>query len=103
MSVLERESDFDERRFDFIQQSLRTICLSCILFLLISLTFLDGASLFYLSKREPESVELFKDYLAHLAFASVKQGAAGDAHHSVTFAVPFTQSAIIADRFSFPF
>ncbi|KAL3900811.1 MAG: hypothetical protein SGCHY_001063 [Lobulomycetales sp.] len=88
MSVLERESDFDERRFDFIQQSLRTICLSY------------GASLFYLSKREPESVELFKDYLAHLAFASVKQGAAGDAHHSVTFAVPFTQSAIIADRWA---
>lgn len=53
MSDLERDYDYKEEHFDFIQQSIRHFCL----------TF--GASLFYTSVKEDKNCDLLYKYLVH--------------------------------------
>ncbi|KAJ1982352.1 hypothetical protein H4R35_000305 [Dimargaris xerosporica] len=53
IAKLEREQDYKEDHFDFIQQSLRTICLKY------------GASLFYTSLQRPETYHYVYRYIVH--------------------------------------
>jgi hypothetical protein len=57
---------------------------------------LDGAALFYVSKNSHKSIELFKEYLLHLAFSIVEEDASCRLQVSCVF--PFSQNAIISDR-----
>ncbi|KAJ3285630.1 hypothetical protein HK104_009391 [Borealophlyctis nickersoniae] len=50
---LERERDYKEEQFDFIQQSLRTICLRY------------GAALFYTSTYHPHTITNLRSYILH--------------------------------------
>ncbi|KND03137.1 uncharacterized protein SPPG_02200 [Spizellomyces punctatus DAOM BR117] len=51
--LLERERDYKEEQFDFIQQSLRTICLKY------------GAALFYTSTHRQQTLEDLRTYVIH--------------------------------------
>ncbi|RHZ89821.1 hypothetical protein Glove_9g161 [Diversispora epigaea] len=51
--TLEREKDYKEEQFDFIQQSLRTICLKY------------GAALFYTTTRQPKTFINLRKYILH--------------------------------------
>ncbi|KAF9938262.1 hypothetical protein BGZ75_003883 [Mortierella antarctica] len=53
INILEREMDYQEETFDYIQQSLRTICLKY------------GASLFYTSIHHPHTFANLRQYLLH--------------------------------------
>ena len=81
ISNLEKEHDFREEHFDFLQQWLRKFCLKCKTVLqtfsqtsmkyhhtsLNSCVFsrADGASLFYSSVKEEKNCELLQRYLLH--------------------------------------
>ncbi|KAH6562963.1 hypothetical protein BASA60_010880 [Batrachochytrium salamandrivorans] len=51
--LIEHEKDYKEDRLDYIQQVLRTICLSF------------GASLFYISNQRPETMSNLRSYIFH--------------------------------------
>lgn len=53
MATLEKEFDYKEEHFDFIQQSIRKFCLQY------------GASLFYTSVKEDKNCDLLYKYLVH--------------------------------------
>ena len=53
MSTLEKDYDYKEEQFDFIQQSIRKFCLQY------------GASLFYTSVKEDKNCDLLYKYLVH--------------------------------------
>lgn len=53
ISVLEKEYDYTEETFDFIQQAIRKFCLQF------------GASLFYVSSKVNKNCDLLHKYLAH--------------------------------------
>ncbi|MCL4121100.1 UNVERIFIED_CONTAM: hypothetical protein GTU68_014305, partial [Idotea baltica] len=53
MTTLEKESDYKEEHFDFIQQSIRKFCLQY------------GAALFYTSVKEDKNCDLLYKYLVH--------------------------------------
>ncbi|XP_023234140.1 cytoplasmic dynein 1 light intermediate chain 2-like isoform X1 [Centruroides sculpturatus] len=53
MSVLEKDYDYKEEHFDFIQQAIRKFCLQY------------GASLFYVSVKEDKNCDLLYNYLVH--------------------------------------
>ncbi|KAI9032316.1 dynein light intermediate chain-domain-containing protein [Hyaloraphidium curvatum] len=61
--ALEREHDFKEQQFDYIQQMLRTICLKY------------GASLFYVSSSNPASYQLLRSYILRLSLLLPPQSA----------------------------
>lgn len=56
MTDLERDYDYKEEHFDFIQQSIRKFCLQF------------GASLFYTSVKEDKNCDLLYKYLVHLIY-----------------------------------
>ncbi|GAA5910638.1 uncharacterized protein JCM6883_003238 [Sporobolomyces salmoneus] len=58
INTLEREREFTEEQFDYIQQTLRTICLRY------------GASLFYTSQTIPTSFVKLRQYILHRLFSS---------------------------------
>ena len=53
MSTLEKDFDYKEEHFDFIQQSIRKFCLQY------------GASLFYTSVKDDKNCDLLYKYLVH--------------------------------------
>ena len=53
MADLERDYDYKEEHFDFIQQSIRSFCLQF------------GAALFYASVKEDKNCDLLYKYLVH--------------------------------------
>ena len=53
MADLERDYDYKEEHFDFIQQAVRHFCLQF------------GASLFYISVKEDKNCDLLYKYLVH--------------------------------------
>lgn len=53
ISVLEKDHDYTEETFDFIQQAIRKFCLQL------------GASLFYVSSKVNKNCDLLQKYLAH--------------------------------------
>ena len=53
ISILERDYDYKEEHFDFIQQAVRHFCLQF------------GASLFYISVKEDKNCDLLYKYLVH--------------------------------------
>ncbi|KAJ9089090.1 hypothetical protein DSO57_1016361 [Entomophthora muscae] len=59
---VEREGDYKENHFDFIQQTLRTICLQY------------GATLIYTSIHRPSSFALLRNYLLHRLFGASGSG-----------------------------
>ncbi|SPO32563.1 related to dynein light-intermediate chain [Ustilago trichophora] len=56
ISRLERDKDFKEEQFDYIQQVLRTICMKY------------GAALFYTSSMRAQSIDILRSYLLHRLF-----------------------------------
>ncbi|KAK0533974.1 hypothetical protein OC835_002836 [Tilletia horrida] len=56
MGKLERDRDFKEEQFDYIQQVLRTVCLKY------------GAALFYTSHTRPQSFDVLRSYVLHRLF-----------------------------------
>lgn len=56
ISVLEKEEEYTEEQFDFIQQAIRKFCLQF------------GASLFYISAKVNKNCDLLHKYLAHLIY-----------------------------------
>nr|KAJ3421300.1 hypothetical protein HK105_003944 [Polyrhizophydium stewartii] len=66
------EKDFKETHFDFIQQTLRAICLSY------------GAALFYVSQKRPETIENLRAYLLHRLLGR-SSGAASHSNRGAAF------------------
>ncbi|CDR87260.1 related to dynein light-intermediate chain [Sporisorium scitamineum] len=56
ISRLERDKNFKEEQFDYIQQVLRTICMKY------------GAALFYTSSLRSQSIDILRSYLLHRLF-----------------------------------
>lgn len=88
MPVLEKENDYKDEYFDFIQHHLRKFCLECKkkkLFCykkkLIDLLFTDGAALFYTSVKEKKNIDKLYKYIVHKCYG-----------------YPFTSSAAIVER-----
>ncbi|KAI9199311.1 dynein light intermediate chain-domain-containing protein [Polychytrium aggregatum] len=77
---LEKDKDFKEEQFDFIQQVLRSICLKY------------GAALFYTSSHRIETIRNLRGYILHRLFA--KSSAASE--HSDPFR--FTERANVLER-----
>ena len=57
MSDLERDYDYKDEHFDFIQQYVRKFCLQF------------GASLFYVSVKDDKNCDLLYKYLVHRIYA----------------------------------
>ncbi|PWN30369.1 hypothetical protein BDZ90DRAFT_229389 [Jaminaea rosea] len=62
VAQLERDRDFKEEQFDYIQQALRTICLKY------------GAALFSTAQSRPSSFGVLRQYLVHRLLSSVSSG-----------------------------
>ncbi|GAA5975091.1 hypothetical protein JCM11641_000029 [Rhodosporidiobolus odoratus] len=58
INTLEREREFTEEQFDYIQQTLRVVALRC------------GAALFYTSTQSPTSFSKLRQYILHRLFSS---------------------------------
>ncbi|CAG8717279.1 11392_t:CDS:2, partial [Racocetra persica] len=58
VTTLEKQMDYKEEQFDYIQQSLRTICLKY------------GAALFYTTTRDPKTFENLRQYIHHRLLGS---------------------------------
>ncbi|SPO27657.1 related to dynein light-intermediate chain [Ustilago trichophora] len=56
ISRLERDKEFKEEQFDYIQQVLRTVCMKY------------GAALFYTSSMRAQSIDILRSYLLHRLF-----------------------------------
>ncbi|EPQ30041.1 uncharacterized protein PFL1_02158 [Pseudozyma flocculosa PF-1] len=56
IAKLEREKDFKEEQFDYIQQVLRTVCMKY------------GAALFFTSHTRPQSFDILRSYILHRLF-----------------------------------
>lgn len=56
ISRLERDKNFKEEQFDYIQQVLRTVCMKY------------GAALFYTSSMRSQSIDILRSYLLHRLF-----------------------------------
>ncbi|KAE8267926.1 hypothetical protein A4X09_0g4418 [Tilletia walkeri] len=65
MAKLERDRDFKEEQFDYIQQVLRTVCLKY------------GAALFYTSHTRPQSFDILRSYVLHRLFPPAPTTGAG--------------------------
>lgn len=84
MNSLERDREFSEEQFDFVQQTLRTIALRCASRPLTSPTsfsssvslmqsvspLTDGAAVFYTAQTLPGSYAKLRQYLVHRLFSS---------------------------------
>ncbi|KAI0217324.1 hypothetical protein L0F63_002466, partial [Massospora cicadina] len=73
IKLVEREGDYKEHHFDFIQQTLRTICLQC-KWLDASFDRPDGAALIYTSIHRPASFALLRNYLLHRLLGAAGSG-----------------------------
>lgn len=62
---LERDKQFKEEQFDYIQQVLRTVCMKY------------GAALFYTSSLRAQSIDILRSYLLHRLFTPVQAQADG--------------------------
>ncbi|KAH9817286.1 dynein light intermediate chain-domain-containing protein [Melampsora americana] len=82
---LEKEKDFKEEQFDFIQQVLRSICLRF------------GGALFFTSERKPETIGRLRSYVLHRLFGQLEST-------SLTAASVTTGGATSSSRlFPFPY
>ncbi|KAI9597016.1 dynein light intermediate chain-domain-containing protein [Syncephalis fuscata] len=85
MNVLEKEHDYKEDQFDFIQQTLRTIC------------SYYGAGLFYTSTHRPKTFALLRAYLLNrLTYSNGINNTNATALMSARF--PFPYRAQVVDR-----
>ncbi|CAG8725000.1 10819_t:CDS:2, partial [Dentiscutata erythropus] len=73
VSTLEKQMDYKEEQFDYIQQSLRTICLKY------------GAALFYTTTRDPKTFENLRQYVLHRFLGS--KSSSSDAKSTYTLTV----------------
>ncbi|KAF9585958.1 hypothetical protein BGW38_010773 [Lunasporangiospora selenospora] len=89
---LERDMDFKEETFDYIQQSLRTICLKY------------GAGLFYTSIHHPHTFANLRQYLLHRLLGSPVSSSGPNAIHlnpnlaSPLASFPFKKRAQVVER-----
>ncbi|RIB08328.1 dynein light intermediate chain-domain-containing protein [Gigaspora rosea] len=73
VTTLEKQMDYREEQFEYIQQSLRTICLKY------------GAALFYTTTRDPKTFENLRQYILHRLIGS--KSSSGDSKSSYPFNV----------------
>jgi dynein light intermediate chain 1 len=98
INLLERERDFKEEQFDYIQQALRTIALKCELTRRIPLltaneSHPDGAGLFFTSHTQPASFIKLRAYLLRRLFSPSSPAAAQGVRP-----FPFPHRANVVDR-----
>ncbi|TKY84532.1 hypothetical protein EX895_006434 [Sporisorium graminicola] len=98
ISRLERDKNFKEEQFDYIQQVLRTICMKY------------GAALFYTSSMRSQSVDILRSYLLHRLFTpstapSQQQSVPGapDGNTSSTASAQNSAAAGGVAAFGFPY
>ncbi|KAI8454670.1 dynein light intermediate chain-domain-containing protein [Phakopsora pachyrhizi] len=84
---LEREKDFKEEHFDFIQQVLRSICLRF------------GGSLFFTSEKKPDSMIRLRSYVLHRLFGQIGSSASSISNLGAT---PSGTASTSSRPFSFP-
>ncbi|GAA5954069.1 hypothetical protein JCM21900_005397 [Sporobolomyces salmonicolor] len=84
MNSLEREREFTEEQFDYIQQTLRTICMRY------------GASLFFTSHSLPSSFVKLRQYLLHRLFSSPSPSSLPSAPTASASAAPLTPTSSTA-------
>ncbi|CBQ73860.1 related to dynein light-intermediate chain [Sporisorium reilianum SRZ2] len=91
ISRLERDKNFKEEQFDYIQQVLRTVCMKY------------GAALFYTSSMRVQSIDILRSYLLHRLFTPSTAAAVAEANSSS--AVPGQNSAAAGGVavFGFPY
>ena len=76
MPTLEKENEYKDEHFDFLQYHLRKFCLECmkipcflcILRCISFQTVLDGAALFYTSVREKKNIEKLYKYVINKCY-----------------------------------
>ncbi|KAF9183654.1 hypothetical protein BGZ51_003883 [Haplosporangium sp. Z 767] len=85
---LEREMDYKEETFDYIQQSLRTICLKY------------GASLFYTSIHHPHTFSNLRQYLLHrlLTPSTLNNAQSQQQQQQQPSSFPFKKRAQVVER-----
>ncbi|GAA5882815.1 hypothetical protein JCM16303_002472 [Sporobolomyces ruberrimus] len=88
INMLEREREFTEEQFDYVQQTLRTICLRY------------GASLFFTSQTLPNSYTKLRQYILHRLFSTPTSAAALPTTSNSTPAAPSQPTS--ARAFPFP-
>ncbi|GAA5899073.1 hypothetical protein JCM6882_004610 [Rhodosporidiobolus microsporus] len=81
MNALEREREFTDEQFDYIQQTLRTIALRY------------GAALFYTSQTSPPSYSKLRQYILHRLFATPSASSLAAATTSAVPPSPSSPSA----------
>lgn len=97
ISRLERDKEFKEEQFDYIQQVLRTICMKY------------GAALFYTSSMRAQSIDVLRSYLLHRLFtpttaSNLQQSQpSGGGSNSTAVSGPNTAAAGGVAAFGFPF
>ncbi|GAA6022167.1 hypothetical protein JCM11491_005113 [Sporobolomyces phaffii] len=93
INVLEREREFTEEQFDYIQQTLRTVCLRY------------GASLFFTSQTLPTSFSKLRQYILHRLLSSSSSTAVASGSSAPTVAAttgPPPPTATATRAFPFP-
>ena len=88
MATLEKDNEYKDEQFDFMQYHLRKFCLECKIncfqakdFLENLTLVLDGAALFYTSVKEKKNIDKLYRYILHKCYGYT-----------------FTSSAAIVDR-----
>lgn len=84
MSSLEKDYDFKEEHFDFIQSHIRKFCLHCklcVCLIELYMLSLDGAALVYTSVKEGRNMDTLYKYLLHRIYG-----------------FPFTMPAHVVDK-----
>ena len=89
MATLEKENDYKDEQFDFMQYHLRKFCLECTFVFVVRArrqresnhVDLDGAALFYTSVKEKKNTDKLYKYIVHKCYG-----------------YPFTSTAAIVER-----
>ncbi|KAJ9479968.1 hypothetical protein PHBOTO_003722 [Pseudozyma hubeiensis] len=87
---LERDKQFKEEQFDYIQQVLRTICMKY------------GAALFYTSSMRAQSIDILRSYLLHRLFTPVQAQADGNSGAGAVFGFSYRASTTDRDTLLVP-
>ncbi|KAL1918526.1 uncharacterized protein VTP21DRAFT_3186 [Calcarisporiella thermophila] len=86
VTKLERELDYKDDEFDFIQQTLRTVCLKY------------GAALFYTSNRKPETYSTLRNYIIHRHLYTSLSNTSAVSSAGVKPPYAFTSRARVVER-----
>ncbi|GAA5992711.1 hypothetical protein JCM5350_004288 [Sporobolomyces pararoseus] len=91
INTLERSKEFTEEQFDYIQQTLRTICLRY------------GAALCFTNQTLPQSFQKLRQYILHRLFSNSTVSSSVDSNSSNVQATTTARTNSRTTRGSFPF